>query len=159
VSYARFKTHCGMHPDWAAEARRISKVNGDAGKGARLAKRTYCANGHAFAEHGRWCHTNGWKIRQCRACERTRYDRGGIINPDVIEKVKAALESGLTISAITSAGPTRLIKHNTFKRFREKIRNLTSSFLRLRQATAFARCSYSSQGDPSTLTSSPARAR
>ena len=120
VSYARFKTHCEMHPDWAAEARRISKVNGDAGKGARLAKRTHCANGHAFAEHGRECHTNGWNIRQCRACEKIRYDRGGILKQDVIEKVRAALENGLTIRDLTGTGPTRLIKHNTFARCRRE---------------------------------------
>ena len=57
VSYDRFKEHCTMHPDWAVEAHKISERNGNIGKGARLAKRTHCANGHAFAEHGRSCHT------------------------------------------------------------------------------------------------------
>jgi hypothetical protein len=35
-----------------------------------------------------------------------------------MEKVKQVIQSGLTIRDVTGTGPTRLIKHNTFARFR-----------------------------------------
>jgi hypothetical protein len=45
-SVHRFKAHCGLHPDWAAEARRISTANGLIGKGVRLRNLTHCKYGH-----------------------------------------------------------------------------------------------------------------
>jgi hypothetical protein len=36
VSYGRFKKHCELHPEWATETWRISKINASIGKGSRL---------------------------------------------------------------------------------------------------------------------------
>jgi hypothetical protein len=48
VSYDRFKKHCELHPEWAAEAWRISKINCNAGKGARPRNLAHCRSGHMF---------------------------------------------------------------------------------------------------------------
>jgi hypothetical protein len=53
VSYDRFKKHCEFHPEWAAEALRVSKINSSIGKGAFNRNRTHCINGHLLSEHGR----------------------------------------------------------------------------------------------------------
>ena len=45
VCYARFKKHCEMHPEWAAEAWRISKINAGIGKAARFRTMTHCRAG------------------------------------------------------------------------------------------------------------------
>ncbi len=51
----------------------------------------------------------GCITRQCRQCERDRLKIGGPVKPGVIVKVRAALERGLTINALTAAKrPTRL---------------------------------------------------
>jgi hypothetical protein len=47
--------------------------------------------------------------------------RGDQMKPGVLDKVKAALEKGLTISAITASGrPIRLLKHNALARHRRE---------------------------------------
>jgi hypothetical protein len=47
VSFDRFEKHCELHPEWGAEAWRISKINCSLGKGSRLRKMTesFCLKG------------------------------------------------------------------------------------------------------------------
>jgi len=49
VTFGRLKKHCELHPEWAAEAWRISKINAGIEKGARLRNLTHCRHGHPFA--------------------------------------------------------------------------------------------------------------
>jgi hypothetical protein len=41
VSFARFKKHCELNTEWGAEAWRISRINGNAGKGSHRRGRRY----------------------------------------------------------------------------------------------------------------------
>jgi hypothetical protein len=95
VSRDRFKKHCEMHPEWAAEARRISKVNGDAGKGARLRNSTHCLNGHPFSGENLY-----GKERKCITCMKLRYESPVPATAEQIQQVTAALNAGKTISQI-----------------------------------------------------------
>lgn len=54
-------------------------------------------------------------------CHFLRYKEGGLVKPQVLIKVKAALERGATISSLTSSGrPTRLLAHHALKRARRE---------------------------------------
>jgi hypothetical protein len=125
VKEAQLATYFATHSDYAREARPLIEANAKAArlrKGACIRNRTHCVNGHSFAEHGRVAmHSGcGYMTRQCRACELMRARRGDKMKPDVLIAVTAALKKGLTISAITHSGPTRLVKHNTFARYRRE---------------------------------------
>ncbi|TFV75309.1 hypothetical protein E4K64_16535 [Bradyrhizobium frederickii] len=120
VSYSRFKKHCELHPEWAAEAWRISKINGDFGKGHNRIK-THCKFGHPFATYQRLNFDKGSVIRKCNMCHFLRYKEGGRVKPEIMVKVKAELERGATISSLTASGkPTRLLAHHAFKRARRE---------------------------------------
>jgi hypothetical protein len=105
VSADRFKKHCELNPIWAAEARRISDANGRRGRGVLLRQRTHCKNGHslegAFVRQYR-----GWTIRACKICESIRRNRGGIVKPEVLTAVRAALDRGVTVNQIIHGNPT-----------------------------------------------------
>jgi hypothetical protein len=49
VTASRFKKHCERHPEWAAEAWRISKANTKAARGARFRAMTHCKYGHPLS--------------------------------------------------------------------------------------------------------------
>jgi hypothetical protein len=85
----RLKKHCDVHPEWAAEAWRISRVNARIGNGACIRNRTHCVNGHSFAAFGRVVMHKGYMTRQCRACEYARSRRGDKMKPGILEKVDA----------------------------------------------------------------------
>jgi hypothetical protein len=99
VSYERFKKHCELHPGWATEAWRISKINGDAGKGARLRNRTHCLNGHPFAGENLYVFPDG-KERKCITCMKLRYESPVPATSEQIQQVTAALNAGKTIGQI-----------------------------------------------------------
>jgi hypothetical protein len=120
VSYERFKKHGKMHPAWAADAWRISKVNGNAAKG-HFRNRTHCLNGYLFAESARVADYNKGLTRQCRVCELMRNKRGGVIKPEVLEELTARLMNGSTISDLTKAGKKGyLVKFSTLARYRRE---------------------------------------
>jgi hypothetical protein len=121
VSYERFKEHCELNPEWAAEAWRISKINAGIGKGAHFRDKTHCVNGHLLSEHGRAVIYKGLKKRECRACERMRYRRGHIIKPEVLEEVTARLINGSSMTAFTKAGKSGyLVRFSTLARYRRE---------------------------------------
>jgi hypothetical protein len=80
----RLDAYFNAHPEYAQEARPLIEANAAAArrrKGAYLRDKTHCVNGHSLAEHSRVALHKGWMTRQCRACERMRYRRGGIMKP------------------------------------------------------------------------------
>jgi hypothetical protein len=98
VSFERLKKHYELNPEWGAEAWRISKINCNAGKGARLRKLTeiFCLKGlHAMVganvridpSRGRRC---------CLACRNFARDNPPRMTPLAIARVKQALEAGAT---------------------------------------------------------------
>jgi hypothetical protein len=120
VSYSRFKKHCELHPEWGAEAWRISKVNGNFGKGSNRNK-THCKFGHPFSVYQRLNFDKGSVIRKCNMCHFLRHKEGGRVKPEVLIRVRAAIERGATISSLTAAGrPTRLLAHHALKRARRE---------------------------------------
>jgi len=105
VSFDRFKKHCQLHPEWASEAWRISKINCSAGKGAALRLTTHCRAGlhlmtgsNVFIDgsHGR---------RRCLACRRAISAYAPPMADSVADRVKRALESGASLSQITNGRP------------------------------------------------------
>jgi hypothetical protein len=99
VSYDRFKKHCELNPTWAAQARKISDVNGRLGKGARLRNRTHCLNGHPFAGKNLYIFPGG-KERKCVTCMKLRYEAPVPATAEQIQQVTAALNAGKTIGQI-----------------------------------------------------------
>jgi hypothetical protein len=105
VTWARFKKHCELHPEWAATAWRISKANAAKGKGAGLRSTTHCraglhlmtgANVFIDGTHGR---------RRCLACRRASSAFAPLMSVEVVEKVKKALDAGASLTQITSGRP------------------------------------------------------
>jgi hypothetical protein len=95
--------------------------NGEIQQRRTSSRKNALQNGHPFAVYQRLNLNKGCITRQCRQCERDRFKIGGPVKPGVIIKVRAALERGLTISALTAARrPTRLLAHHAFKRLRRE---------------------------------------
>jgi hypothetical protein len=63
VPWERFKMHCELHPEWAAMAWRISKVNTAKGKGAALPLTTHCGAGLHLMTGSKRIHR--WIARRC----------------------------------------------------------------------------------------------
>jgi hypothetical protein len=107
VSYDRFNKHCELHPVWAVDAWRISRVNGNLGKGSRLHKMTekFCLKGlHAMVgSNVRIDPSTGW--RACLACRYIARDNPPLITPDVLVKIRKALEAGASQSQICNGHP------------------------------------------------------
>jgi hypothetical protein len=99
ANYGRFKKHCELNPTWAAEAQRISDVNGRLGKGARLRNLTHCRNGHPFSGENLYVFPDG-KERKCITCLKQRYESPVPATAEQIQQVTAALNAGKTISQI-----------------------------------------------------------
>jgi hypothetical protein len=105
VSFDRFKKHCELHPEWAAaEAWRISRVNAGIGKGAARRDQTHCRHGHSLAD-AFVTHQNGFRKRDCRTCWKIRGQRGGLMKPEALVKVMAALKGGATVNQIIHGRP------------------------------------------------------
>jgi len=123
VNNKSLEIYLAARPDYAQKARPLIEANVQAArrrKGARLRNKTHCVNSHSLAEHGRVAMYKRFATRQCRACELMRARRGDKMKPDVLIAVTAALKRGLTIGAIPHSGPKRLVKHNTFARYRRE---------------------------------------
>lgn len=123
VKAPRLDTYFKAHPEYAQEALPLIGANAMAAhlrKGAHIRNKTHCINGHSFAEHGRVAMHKGWKTRQCRACEVMRYHRGGVIKPEVLQKVTARIISSSPINSFTKGGPNYLVKFSTLARYRRE---------------------------------------
>jgi hypothetical protein len=128
VSYDRFKKHCELHPEWATEAWRVSKVNCNIGKGSRLRNITHCKHGHSLAD-ARVYYQGGYIKRDCRTCWKIRGQLGGLIKPEAVVRVKAALQNGASVSQIIHGKPTgggkfnrtlRIVDAAAFYRYRRE---------------------------------------
>ena len=98
VSYDRFKKHCELNPIWAADALRISDVNGRRDKGERLRNLTHCIHGHPLSGANISYEPNG--RRKCLTCVRRRERAPRPPTEDQIKQVTAALNAGKTLSLI-----------------------------------------------------------
>jgi hypothetical protein len=107
VTFDRFKKHCELHPEWGAEAWRISKINCNLGKGYRLRKLTemFClkglhrmigANVRIDPSRGRRC---------CLACRNFARDNPPKMTALAIANVRKALQAGATTSQICNGHP------------------------------------------------------
>jgi hypothetical protein len=108
----RFKDYCDSHPEFALEARPLEAANARTAylrKGAWIREKTHCVNGHSFAEHARVAVHKGWVTRQCRACQRLRYLRGGAISPETLAKVTERIKRGAPLTSCTKPGPGYLV--------------------------------------------------
>jgi hypothetical protein len=94
----RFKDHCNLHPGWAVEVYRISKVNGRIVRGARLRNLTHCAQGHPFSGANLKFEPSG--RRRCMTCIKRRETFPPLPSEEQIKNVTAALNSGKTIGQI-----------------------------------------------------------
>lgn len=124
VKAASFDLYLQAHPAFAQEVRPLLAANAEIARqrrGAHNRIKTHCKFGHPFAEYQRLNFDKGSVIRKCNMCHFLRYKTGGLVKPQVLVKVKAALERGATISSLTTAGkPTRLLAHHALKRARRE---------------------------------------
>jgi hypothetical protein len=81
------------------QRRRISKINGDAGKGARLRNASHCLNGHPFSGENLYIFPGG-KEGKCITCMKLRYESPVPATAEQIQQVTAALNAGKTITQI-----------------------------------------------------------
>ncbi|WP_375308673.1 hypothetical protein WI560_15425 [Bradyrhizobium sp. A11] len=101
VSYERFKRHCKLHPEWAADALSISGENARRGKGSRLRNFTHCKRGHSLADARMRVTKQGWKIRQCVICRNAARNKCEPLPPEKLRQVKALLVARKSIADIT----------------------------------------------------------
>jgi hypothetical protein len=111
----RLDEYFRANPAYANEARPLIYANKEAarlrrGDGARTT--THCRAGlHLMVgDNVYFDGTNGRK--RCRACRRISSARGSLPPPEIVEKVKLALERGVTIGEITHGMPTGGGKRN-----------------------------------------------
>lgn len=121
VTPRRFKKHCQLHPEWGVEAIRLAKVNAkaaDALKSPILRGRMHCKRGHSL-EGARVYRRDGYPYRFCLECRKIVEAKGGILRPEVGQKIKAALQDpNATIKSITGSGrPGYLLRHVSLKAY------------------------------------------
>jgi hypothetical protein len=107
VTAPRLDAYFAIHPEYAREARPLIEANAKAAllrKGARLRNLTHCINGHTLAD-ARVYYQHGYIKRDCRTCWKIRSQRGGVMKPEALIKVKAALTRGATIGLIIHGRP------------------------------------------------------
>jgi hypothetical protein len=92
VTAGRFKKHCELHPEWAAEAWRISKENTRRGRRERFTSLTHCKHGHPFSGENLYV-TPGGK-RKCLACCDRRNLAPRPPSSEQLKQVTAALNAG-----------------------------------------------------------------
>lgn len=99
VSYPRFQKHCTLHPEWGAEAWRISRANGHAGKGSKKRALTHCKYGHPLSGDNLYI-APGRTERKCWACTKRRYKEPRPPSEQQIQLVTAALQGGESLNLI-----------------------------------------------------------
>jgi hypothetical protein len=98
VSYERFKKHCELDPEWAAEARRISRANGLIGKGVRLRNLTHCKYGHPLSGANIAREPNG--RRKCLTCVKRREQAPIPPAKEQVQQMTAALNRGSSLTLV-----------------------------------------------------------
>lgn len=113
VTPQRFKKHCELHPEWAAEAMRLVEVNfkaADASKGWK-GGRTHCKGGHPYAIYGilRKNHC-GRAYRYCTACVNDSYTAPKALpSTEVVNKAQQLLKEGVPVRQFTTSGLPRYL--------------------------------------------------
>jgi hypothetical protein len=107
VKAPRLEAYFRAHPEYARAARPLIAANSKAAarkKGAHIRNKTHCVSGHSLAEHGRVAIHKGWMTRQCRACERMRYERGDVFCEALarIERIGACLALAQSIARLSA---------------------------------------------------------
>jgi hypothetical protein len=121
VTRARFKKHCELHPEWGAEAWRISKVNTKAARGARFRAITHCKHGHPLSGDNLYMFTSrGRQERKCVICNKrlAKFERR--VSEDQARRVVEALNEGRTIAQITKSGPSYVVNNTALLLFRKR---------------------------------------
>jgi len=92
VTRARFKKHCELHPEWGAEAWRISKANTKAARGARFRAMTHCKHGHPLSGDNLYLYSNqGRTDRKCLTCNKRLAEAGRRVSEQQARQVVNAL--------------------------------------------------------------------
>jgi hypothetical protein len=77
---------------------------------------THCKRGHELSVHGsEWkIYRNNWRHRRCMECFRINHDKGGVVKPHLVEKLKAHVLQGLPLrKAVIANQPLYIMPHNT----------------------------------------------
>jgi len=131
-----FYRYARDNPDWAANVKAMSKVNGFR-KNADVSLRrsesqTHCANGHDLRMHGRLTiRPQGWRAVRCRECNRRKSLYGGVVTEDHIARFKAGLEAGLHLEDMTrdASSPRYVTHYPAFKKARKLDASLNEMFV------------------------------
>jgi hypothetical protein len=114
VTVAKFKAYCREHPQYGREALPLIEANATAArrrKGATRREQTHCKHGHSLVD-AFVNYQNGYIKRGCRTCLKIRGQLGGLMKPEVLVKVTAALKGGATINQIIHGRPLGAGKAN-----------------------------------------------
>ncbi|MEH2534412.1 hypothetical protein V1277_006292 [Bradyrhizobium sp. AZCC 1588] len=137
VTYQRFKKHCELHPEWAAEAWRISKANTKAARGARFRAMTHCKHGHPLSGDNLYLYVaKGRKERKCLTCNKRLALSGRRVSEEQARRVVGALNEGRTIAEITKTGPSYILNSRALLLFRQKHPKFDQLVVRLSTANA-----------------------
>jgi hypothetical protein len=121
VTVRRFNEHCELHPDWAAEAWRISKANTKAARGARFRAMMHCKHGHPLSGDNLYLYSNqGRTDRKCLTCNKRLAKTGRHVSEQQARQVVDALNEGMTLSQITKSGPSYILNSTALLLFRKK---------------------------------------
>jgi hypothetical protein len=121
VTASRFKQHCELHPEWAAEAWRISKANTKAGRSARFRAMTHCKHGHPLSGDNLYSYVSqGRAERKCLTCNKRLAETGRRMSEEQARRVVDALNEGRTIAQITKSGPSYILNATALLLFRKK---------------------------------------
>jgi hypothetical protein len=109
----RYKKHCELDPEWGLAANQLAKANAkaaDALKGNSRAEETHCRRGHPYETYGFFRPYTGNKgpagrlFRCCKACQYLAAKKGAKLSAEVVDKVKALLRAGNSLSSFTQSG-------------------------------------------------------
>ena len=121
VNRARFKKHCELHPEWGAEAWRISKTNTKAARAARFRAMTHCKHGHPLSGDNLYSYVSqGRTERKCLTCNKRLAETGRRMSEEQARRVVEALSEGRTIAQITKSGPSYILNATALLLFRKK---------------------------------------
>jgi hypothetical protein len=136
VTCERFKKHCELHPEWAAEAWRISKANTKAARSARFRALTHCKYGHPLSGDNLYSYvSHGRHERKCLTCNKRLAEFGRRMSEEQARRVVEALNGGKTIAeSRRPAIPTSSMPQHSFYSERS-IRSLIGSSSGYRRRT------------------------
>jgi hypothetical protein len=137
VTIGRFNKHCELHPEWAAEAWRISKANTKAARSARFRALTHCKHGHPLSGDNLYSYvSHGRHERKCLTCNKRLAEFGRRMSEEQARRVVEALNGGNTIAEITKTGPSYILNNRALLLFRQKHPKFDRLVIRLSTANA-----------------------